>query len=215
MTSASFGQAPEGPYQDQSTNLIYQLLFCDRLDLFKENHSGSIEEPWLTLFSADPDPAALTKIAEDENSESRVRTLAFNALRTAGHSVPAKEYLGTIIEVSLPEGLDTMAVFADGGARYINQSGKIIVVEGGPNPFDDEINAVIEASKPIVEAIGPWDKERLPPPADGNIRLTFLVSDGLYFGEGPMDVMQQQPIAAPLISAATQLLVKLVEQDMS
>jgi len=210
--SASFGQVTEGPYQDESTNVIYQMFFCDRPQLFQDNFSGDLQEPWSTLFTANADVAALTKIAEDEQNESRVRTLAFNALRTSGHSAPPKEYLGTVIEVSMPEGLDTMAVFSDGGARYVNHSGKVIVVEGKPNPFDDEISAVIEASKPIVEAIGPWDKERLPPPAEGNIRLTFLVSDGLYFGEGPMDVMQQQPIAAPLISAATRLLVRLIEQ---
>jgi len=212
MSSASSGQATDGPYPDQSANVIYQLLFCDRPDLFKEHHRGNLQEPWSILFDPNADAAALTKIAEDEQQESRVRTLAFNALRLAGQAVPPQQYLGTIIEVSLPEGLDTMAVFADGGARYINHSGKVIVVEGKPNAFDDEISAVIEASKPIVAAIGPWDKERLPPPAGGNIRLTFLVSDGLYFGEGPMDAMQQQPIAAPLIAAATRLLIKLVDQ---
>jgi hypothetical protein len=213
--SASIGPATEGPYPDKSTNVIYQLLFCDRPELFKENHSGDLQEPWPTLFNTNPDVAALTRIAEDEQQESRVRALAFNALRAAGGSVPQKQYLATIIEVDLPEGLDTMSVFADGGARYINHSGKVIVVEGKPNPFDDEIAAVIEASKPIVAAIGPWDKERLPPPTVGNIRLSFLVSDGLYFGEGPMEVMQQQPIAAPLISSATRLLLKLVDQRAS
>ena len=212
MSYASLGQATEGPYEDEPTNVIYQLLFCDRPDLFKEQYTGNVEEPWSTLFAAHAEPAALAKIAEDERQESRVRGLAFNRLRAAGHSVPPKEYLGTIIEVRLPEGLDTMAVFSDSGARYINYSGKVIVVEGTPNPFGDEIRAVIEASKPIVAAIGPWDKARLPPPVPGNIRLTFLVSDGLYFGEGPMEVMQQEPIAAPLISAATKLLVKLIKQ---
>ena len=212
MPSTSLRETVEGPYQDPSTNLIYQLLFCDRLDLFKEHHSGNLEEPWATLFAANSDPAALTKIAEDEQQESRVRVLTFNALRNAGHSVPSKKHLGTIIEVRLPEGLDTLAVFSDGGARYINYSCKVIVVEGEPNPFGDEVRAVIEASKPIVAAIGPWDKERLPPPVEGNIRLTFLVSDGLYFGEGPMEIMQQQPIAAALISAATELLFRLMEQ---
>jgi len=212
MSSVSSGQATDGPYPDQSANVIYQLLFCDRPDLFKEHHRGNLQEPWSILFDPNADAAALTKIAEDEQQESRVRTLAFNALRLAGQAVPPQQYLGTIIEVSLPEGLDTMAVFADGGARYINHSGKVIVVEGKPNAFDDEISAVIEASKPVVAAIGPWDKERLPPPAGGNIRLTFLMSDGLYFGEGPMDAMQQQPIAAPLIAAATRLLIKLVDQ---
>lgn len=210
--STSTEHATDGPYPDRSTNVIYQLLFCDRLDFYKEHYSGNLEGPWSALFSPDANAAALTAIAEDEGQESRVRVLAFNRLRATGSSVPHKQYLGTIIEVPLPEGLDTMAVFADGGARYINHSGKVIVVEGSPTAFDDEIRAVIEASKPIVAAIGPWDKERLPPPNEGNIRMTFLVSDGLYFGEGPMDAMQREPMAAPLISAATRLLVKLVEQ---
>jgi hypothetical protein len=212
MTSTSSAQSKDGPYEDQATNVIYQLLFCDRLDLFKENHTAELQPPWSTLFADNPDPTALLEIAEDSHQESRVRMLAFNSLRASGHAAPKGEYLGTIIEVRLGEGLDTLAVFADGGARYLNYSGKMVVVEGMPSPFDSEINDVIQASKPIVAAIGPWDKERLPPPAEGNIRMTFLVSDGLYFGEGPMSAMQGEPLAAPLIAAGTSLLVKLVEQ---
>src|SRR5262249_45209614 len=192
----------DGPYQDDSTNLIYQLLFCDRPQLFKSNHAGGLKSPWSTLFREPPDLDSIEKIAQDPNQESRVRMLAFNALRTSTRAVTAKEYLGTIIEVHLPEGLDTLAVFADGSARYINYTGKMVIVEGAPSVFDKEISKVIEASQPIVAAIGPWEKDRLPPPVDGNIRLTFLVSDGLYFGEGPIGVMQQQPLASPLISAA-------------
>jgi len=212
MPSTSLRETVEGPYQDPSTNLIYQLLFCDSPELFKENYSGDMQEPWSTLCSPNPDAAALTSIAEDTQQEARVRMLAFNLLRAGGHTVATKEYLGTIIEVPLPEGLDTLAVFADGGVRYINYSGKVVVVEGTPSPFDDEIAGVIQTSQPIAAAIGPWDKERLPPPAPGNIRMSFLVSDGLYFGEGPMEIMQQEPMAAPLIGAATQLLVKLLDQ---
>ncbi len=69
---------------------------------------------------------------------------------------------------------------------------------------------VIRASLPVVEAIGPWDGTRLPPPGPDKLRLSFLVSDGLYFGEGPIDVMQQDPMAAPLFTAATTLLTKIV-----
>jgi hypothetical protein len=211
MTTTSSAHSLDGPYDDQAANLIYQLLFCDRLELFKENHEGTLEPPWTTLFAEDADFAALKKIAEDSEQESRVRMLAFNRLRASGQPVPNREYLGTIIEVRLSEGLDTLAVFADGRARYLNYSGAMVVVEGTPSPFDSEINQVIQASQPIVAAIGPWDKERLPPPPEGNIRMTFLVSDGLYFGEGPMEVMQQEPLAAPLVSAATNLLLRLVD----
>ena len=206
---------PDGPYKDDATNLIYQLLFCDRPQLFKDHHTGDLVPPCSVLFSKAPDFQALAKIAGDKGQESRVRMLAFNALRAAGKAVPQKEHLGTIIEVRLPGGLDALAVFADGGARYINQSGKIVVVEGTPSPFDPEIKRVVDASKPIIAAIGPWDKNRLPAPKQGNIRMTFLVSDGLYFGEGPMDAMQKDRMAEPLISAARTLLLRLVEKTPS
>ena len=201
-----------GPYKDHSTNLIYHLLFCDRLKLFEDNHKGELSEPWAILFKADPDYDAVAKIANDKGQESRVRMLAFGLLRSAKKAVPQKELLGTIIEVRMPGGLDTLAVFTDGGSRYINHSGKIAVVEGVPNPFQKEIDDVLKASRPIVSAIGPWDRARLPAPGKGNIRMTFLVSDGLYFGEGPMDVMQKEQMAAPLIQSATALLLKLVER---
>ena len=204
-------EAPGGPYADEATNLIYHLLFCDKLKLFEANYEGELTDPWATLFKQDPDLEAVAKIANDNAQESRVRMLCFGLLRSAGKHVPEKELLGTIIEVRLPGGLDTLAVFVDGGVRYINQSGKIAVVEAGPNPFQVEIDEVIKASRSIVAAIGPWDKDRLPAPRKGNIRMTFLVSDGLYFGEGSMDAMQQEQMAAPLIEAATSLLVKLVD----
>ena len=66
-------------------------------------------------------------------------------------------------------------------------------------------------AQPVVNKIGPWDKQRLPPPKAGNVRMTFLVSDGLYFGEGPFAVLQQDSLAGPVLSKATQLLLRAVE----
>src|SRR4051794_29681209 len=104
MTVTSSAQAVDGPYEDSSINLIYQLLFCDRLELFKQNYTGKTAPPWSTLFEEKTDVAALMKIAEDADRESRVRMLAFNRLRALGQGVPARQYLGTIIEVRLAEG---------------------------------------------------------------------------------------------------------------
>lgn len=210
--AAASAQSENGPYQDESTNLIYNLLFCDQLNLFKENHEGDLNEPWASLFSDNVDIDAITKIAKDEDQESRVRALAYGLLRRAEVDVPKGELLGTIIEVRLPQGLDTLAVFVDGRVRYINQSGKMAIIEEVPESFRAEIDEVIRSSRPIVEAIGPWDKDRLPAPQKGNVRMTFLVSDGLYFGEGPMDAVMQDQMAAPLLQAATALLVKLVDE---
>lgn len=205
----------DGPYKDEATNLIYQLLFCDRLQLFKEDQKAKAEPPWSTLFSEPPNLEGIAKLAADKHQESRVRALAYDELRAAGKPVAKKEYLGTIIEVRIHGGLDTLAVFADGSTRYINQSGKLIVVDGTPSPFDHEIQTVIQASKPLVAVMGPWEKDRLPAPKEGDIRLTFLVSDGLYFGEGSMESMQREPLAAPLISAGTKLVLRLFEKTIN
>jgi hypothetical protein len=210
--ASSCSHAPQPPYKDEAATLIYNLLFCDRQDLFQNNDKRKLVPPWSILFADKPDLDEVETIASDTSQESRVRMLAFNLLRQAHRDVKQKELLGTIIEVGLPEGLDTLAVFADGGARYINHSGKMVIVDGTPNAFDSEIKRVIAASEPIVATIGPWDKERLPPPANGTIRMTFLASDGLYFGQGPMDVMQKEQMAAPLIDAATALLLRMVEK---
>jgi hypothetical protein len=35
--------------------------------------------------------------------------------------------------------------------------------------------------------------------------MTFLVSDGIYFGEGDLSSMQHEPTAAPIIRSATEL----------
>ena len=201
----------EGPYIDESSNLIYELLFCDRPELFRNAIEDKGVEPWATLLRDDPDLEAVRKIADDPEQESRVRMLAYNLLRRNKHDGPPRILLGTIFEVSMPEGHDTLAVFADGGVRYINYTGKISVVEGKADLLRKDIDEVLAASQAVVNAIGPWEKERLPAPRLGNVRMTFLVSDGLYFGEGPMQAMQQDRLSAPVVNSATKLFLKVVD----
>ena len=66
LTGGSPSPAPteQGPYRDPSANLIYQLLFCDRPELFaKQADSG---EPWSVIFAPAPDYTALEKLTMDE-----------------------------------------------------------------------------------------------------------------------------------------------------
>ena len=72
------------------------------------------------------------------------------------------------------------------------------------------VKRLFAIAEPVVARIGPWNKPRLAPPKQGNIRLTFLVSDGLYFGEGPMSAMQSEAMAGPIIQQATELLQAVV-----
>jgi hypothetical protein len=62
-----------------------------------------------------------------------------------------------------------------------------------------------------VSQIGPWEKRRLPPPKLGYIRMSFVVSDGLYFGEGPFEVMQNDAMAGPIVQRAGELLRAVVD----
>jgi hypothetical protein len=95
--------------------------------------------------------------------------------------------------------------------RYINQTGKMSIIEGQVPELIDKITKLFDAAKPLVARIGPWDKDRLPPPTKGNVRLSFLVSDGLYFGNGPMEQLSRDPLGGPVLLAAAELLNATVE----
>lgn len=194
------------PYAASHVNSLYNLLFCDDLSLFQKESKAKDVAPWATLFAENPDYAALEGIAQNQDEESRVRVLAYNRLRAAGRPVPAKNLLGVIVEVALPQGLDVLAACPDGRARYLNHSGKVAIFEGGPPEVVALAKELVTTSQVLVNKIGAWEKSRLPPPRTGNVRLTFLVSDGLYFGEGPFQGLQKDPLGGPVLSKATQLL---------
>lgn len=196
------------PYPSEAANAIYNLLFCDNPAAFKAKAGEGTR--WQTiLFSSPSDVAALEALANDNSQEGRIRFLAFSRLRELGKTVQPKTLLGVIVEVPLVGGLDALAAFSEGGVRYVNQSGKLVVIEGVPS-FLPLVKRLFTASQPVVSHIGPWDKPRLAPPKQGNVRLTFLVSDGLYFGEGPMSVMQREGMAGPVIQQVTELLQAVV-----
>lgn len=207
--AAVSGSPPYVPYGSDSANFMYNLLFCDDLASFKPKPDTKIT-PWQTTLFAEPsDFAALELLASDSSQEGRARYLAYTLLRNTEKPVPGKILLGVIVEVGLPDGLDVLAAFSEGGVRYINKTGKLAVFEGVPE-IRPVVQEVLDAAQPVVAHTGPWPGARLAPPKVGNIRITFLVSDGLYFGQGPMTQMQQESMAAPLIQKATVLLQTVV-----
>lgn len=67
-------------------------------------------------------------------------------------------------------------------------------------------------SQEILKQISPWDKPRPPHPTKGTARITFLVSDRLYFGEGPMDIIFNDPLASPALTSGTELMRYLMKK---
>lgn len=199
------------PYRDAGLNKIYNLLFCDNVDLYK-SETQSTAYPWSTLLAANPDPGELTAIATDQTLESRQQILAYHLLSAKGFPVNSKELLGVIIEVGLGDGLDVVAAFNDGTCRYINHSEKLLVWDTQTDQSSQLVNQLFSDSITVVNRIGPSDKERGSYPAKGMAKLTFLVSDRLYFGEGPFGALQNDPMAGPVIDSAIQLMSYLIDQ---
>ena len=204
------------PYAQAESNQIYDLLFCDKPEGFRPP-PGEQPVAWQAILFGEPPVAdSILALAQDKTQESRIRALAFNWLRANGHRVPARQLFGVVMEMPLRGGLDTLAVYADGRIRYINHTGNITVIENGNPDIEFSIERLLHVSQDVVDRMGPWNKTRMPPPGKGKIRLSFVVSDGLYFGEGLADVMQNEPQAGPVLREAAkllQLVVNLVAGD--
>lgn len=209
-------QTPNNPYKNEASNLIYNLLFCDDIQIFKENTKPPYTYPFSILFEKNSTTDQLQKIVGDPESDPRTKILAYNQLRERGIKSDKKELLAVIVEVGLDSGLDVLASFKNGTARYINQTGAILVWE---TTTDDSSNKLTQTlfnnSQMAVEKIGPWDKPRRQYPAKGMARISFLVSDGLYFGEGPVDVLFNDPIAGSALESATELMMYLTAKNNS
>ena len=204
------------PYRDDSANFIYNLLFCDDISLYKGNKQPPYEYPFDILFSEEGTKAELQKIIDDKHSDPRIKVLAYNKQLASGQAPDRKELLAVIVEVGLDDGLDVLASFQNGTARYINHTGRVIVWETTDEESANKITSdLFSNSRNIVSQIGAWDKPRRPNPTKGNLRITFLVSDGLYFGEGPVNVMFNDPMASQALTNATQLMQYLTKKDLN
>ena len=197
------------PYKERTADFLYNLLFCDNPDLFRNDKQDS--SPLATVRSNAASGETLEQIADDPAIESRVRILAFNRLRVMKLPVPPKQLLGTVLEFPQDSGLDTLAAFADGRVRYINQTGKPAIFEGAPREVVSKANELMRVSQFAVDRHGPSDEPCRPPPTGDLVRLSFLVSDGLYSGEGNYDVLMDDPAAGPVLAAGGELLVRLVD----
>ncbi len=203
---------PSRPYHDDAVNAIYALLFGDDPSLFKQGATIDAGSPWVILTAEEPGYTDLLKIASDATQETRVRLLAYHLVRTNGFPVEEKELLAVIVEVGLDEGLDVLAAYQDGTARYINYTGKMIIWDAPDQTSMEITRQLFNDSKIIVGKIGPWNGPRRPFPGKGIVRISFLVSDGLYFGEGPINVLFSDPLAAPALSSATALMQYLANR---
>ena len=203
------------PSINNGSTQLYDLLFCDDIELYKKQINQPAIYPWGILFSEACTNEDLQRLISDPQTESRVKILAYRKLASTTEKPQKKKLLAVIVEVGLEKGVDVLASYRDGTARYINQSGKIIVWDSGDDRSDFLINELFYESENILKEIGPWDQQvRIAPPGKGLARITFLLSDGLYFGQAPMNDLFHDSLSGPALNAATLLMQHLTERAL-
>ena len=196
------------PYRQDAHNLAYDLLFCDDIDLYRTDVKVS-GYPWNTLLAKKPEIDKLKVVAGPSTIDSRHKLLACSLLQSLGSPIHKKELYGVVVEVASSSGLDVIAAYSDGTARHMNHTGKMNIWDAKTEASGKIITQLFSDSMNVVHQIEPLDKERQPFPHNGRIKLTFLVSDGMYFWEGPFDLMHKDSLAGPVIDCATDLLTHL------
>ncbi|MFC5411757.1 hypothetical protein ACFPMF_20715 [Larkinella bovis] len=202
------------PYRNDALNTLYELLFCDQIGLYKNKMEQPADYPWNILFSERATTTELQGVADDDALETRAKLLACHRLKERGERPARRALHAVIVEVGLEDGLDVLASYHDGTARYINQSEKVLIWETATPDSNALTNNLFSDSIAIVSRIGPWEGARRPHPAEGTVRISFLVSDGLYFGEGPIPVLFNDPVAKPALQSATELMQYLTERSL-
>ena len=210
--AAKVSPPPYAPYADEAPNAIYNLLFCDLEDAFRPSRDRE-PAPWQrTLFRDPPDPAAWLALASDEAGDSRVRALACARLRAAGHAVPAAPPAG--------RGRGSGARPGTGHARRLSRRRRPLPSPIRPHEHRRGTRHAAATTPSMrcsprarrsCSASNRREVPRRPPPARGSLRLTFIASDGTYWGEGPLAAMSADPMAAPVVDRATRLLQAVVE----
>ena len=202
---------------------IRDTLFGD-MPISAWNGNNSSDEPWVSfqevekyLESDNTQQAAqlLREIIETPNLESRHYIQACHFLKSLGVDPPddkAKEVYGVIVEVTMKQGVDIVAAYADHTALYLNYSGAAVIWEHPDDSLKEEIENLLAAGKKIIQNIGPWENERPEVPPEGQARVSMLTPSGLHFGQAPFNALANDEMGGPIVKAATELMQALIKK---
>jgi hypothetical protein len=189
---------------------LYNSLFADDPDDFidmKDHKAIS----WI-YEDRTPTINELDSIANDDSIESRIRFLALYTALQFGLKISKKIYFGTIMEVPVEGGYDVLSYYSDLTARYYNFSGRAIIYEGGKTIVDNCIQKANSVAIQVCNVLEPWEKERLPRPKGGVIRISFLVSDGLYFGNSSIKTIGNDQMASAIFGNGANIMKALLNE---
>jgi hypothetical protein len=191
-------------------------------------------EAVLRVFGTGPRPAPLAALAAAvacgdrpaarvalsdvliRHPETRQWLQAWTLARQAGlpPSDTARRARGVVVDMGLEAGVDTVAGYDDGSARYLNQSGGGVFWDAESNPdvaIIAGIDTLLAAGQAVVDSTLPLDGGRPAPPAHGMAMIAILTEGGIHLGTGTADTLSRDPLGGPVIAAAITLMVALID----
>jgi hypothetical protein len=203
---------------------LRELLFGD---VPVEDWAGSSPEaPWIHFQDAEhamaradvpAAEAALRTVLDTPELESRQYLQAWSCLRQLDRDaltgLPERLY-GVVLDVPLEQGWDTLAAYEDHTARYLNQSGGVIVWDGREPAIDALVDALLEATRPLLTTVPVWESAR-PAVTAERARISMLTAEGLHFTEGAFPAMTDGPATAPVFAAGAALMSALIDRSQT
>ncbi len=143
----------------------------------------------------------------DSRPGSRIRLWGFAALRKLGVEPAPAPAEGTIVEVDSGRGVETLAAYADGTARYVLPTGARVLWDKPDARLDGHITAVMTAASAAASALPAGRLAGDPPPQ--SVRATLLLPSGPRAAEVPLAEAGSGPFGE-LFRAATSLVDEII-----
>jgi len=159
--------------------------------------------------------AALRAVLDTPALESRQYLQAWSCLRQLDRDALTglpERLFGVVLDVPLEQGWDTIAAYDDHTARYLNQGGGVIVWDVPDSTMDALIDALLDATRPLLATVGVWESAR-PALTAEQARISMLTAEGLHFTEGAFEKVADGPGTAAVFAAAAALMSALIERS--
>lgn len=146
------------------------------------------------------------------SKEARIRLWCWQALRRLGATpsdAEARKVEGVVVEVESGHGVETLAAYADGTARYLLPTGAKVIWDAPDARLERAVADVIAGAAPVLDLL---QVGRLPgEPGASTARMTVLSPSGPRAADEPLDAATTEASRfAPLFAPATTLMQKIV-----
>jgi hypothetical protein len=154
------------------------------------------------------------------NPETRIQLWAWRALRELGEKPDPKAVdgvQGVVCELSNEAGVGTLAVYADGRARWLGGEGAVTVWEaaGKDAEIDQGIRKLLGVAVPLVHSAPARDQHLASALAKDRFRVSVLTYGGVHVVEAFGPDIDEAHALAPALLASGPLIEALTRQTGS